>query len=151
MPKETVTVKILLDNQPGVHLPVRSTLGSSGYDICSSEHVLLSPGSYAMIPTGLHLEMPLGYEAQIRPRSGLAAKHGVTVLNAPGTIDSDYRGEICVLLINHGSYDFTVEPGMRIAQMVFAKVLEVEFERSPNLKNSKRGKGGFGSTGTKHP
>jgi dUTP pyrophosphatase len=102
-----------------------------------------------MVPTGLRISMPVGVEAQIRPRSGLAAKHGVTVLNAPGTIDSDYRGEICVILINHGSNEFVVEPGMRIAQMVFARVTTVEFKICENLDHSERGSGGFGSTGTK--
>ncbi|NLV93897.1 MAG: dUTP diphosphatase [Candidatus Riflebacteria bacterium] len=149
MPETAYTVSILLENQPGVFLPVKGTPGSSGYDICASEHLVIGPGCYAKVPTGLHIEMPHGLEAQIRPRSGLAAKFGVTVLNAPGTIDSDYRGEICVLLINHGSYDFTVEPGMRIAQMVFAKVLDVEFAKNSSLKASERGKNGFGSTGIK--
>ncbi|HMM60359.1 MAG TPA: dUTP diphosphatase, partial [Candidatus Rifleibacterium sp.] len=104
---------------------------------------------FAMVPTGLRIAMPHGLEAQVRPRSGLAAKHGVTVLNAPGTIDSDYRGEICVILINHGDNEFVIEPGMRIAQMVFAKVTEVEFRVCNELGSSDRGEGGFGSTGVR--
>lgn len=93
--------------------------------------------------------MPNGIESQVRPRSGLAAKHGITVLNAPGTIDSDYRGEVCVLLINHGKEDFLIETGMRIAQLVFAKVTTVEFIKTDSLDTSDRGEGGFGSTGTR--
>lgn len=93
--------------------------------------------------------MPIGIECQVRPRSGLAAKHGVTVLNAPGTIDSDYRGEVCAILINHGQDDFLIEPGMRIAQLVFARVTTVDFVRTDSLETSGRGEGGFGSTGTR--
>lgn len=102
-----------------------------------------------MVPTGLRISMPHGLEAQIRPRSGLAARHAVTVLNSPGTIDSDYRGEICVILINHGEREFVIEPGMRIAQMVFARVTEVEFRPEVKLATSDRGEGGFGSTGVR--
>ena len=103
-----------------------------------------------MIPTGIYLEIPVGYEGQIRPRSGLAVKHGVTVLNSPGTIDSDYRGEVRVLLINHGDEDFTINPGDRIAQLIISPVIKAEFTYVEQLKNSGRGKGGFGSTGINH-
>lgn len=142
-------VGIQIENLPGASLPAMATHGSAGYDLCASKHLAIKPGSYAMVPTGLRIAMPRGLEAQIRPRSGLAAKHGVTVLNSPGTIDSDYRGEICVILINHGSQDFVVEPGMRIAQMVFATVIEVDFRQNDSLEASTRGEGGFGSTGTR--
>jgi len=130
-----------------VKLPARATCGSAGYDICSSEKVTIGAGRFAKISTGLKLSIPAGFEAQVRPRSGLAAKSGVTVLNAPGTIDSDYRGEVCVLLVNHGSDDFIVEPGMRIAQLVFAAVIAVNFAKVDSLDESSRGEGGFGSTG----
>jgi len=143
------TVKIQLENIPGVTMPGMATPGSAGYDICASAHVCIPAKKFAKVPTGIRLDMPHGLEAQIRPRSGLAAKYGVTVLNSPGTIDSDYRGEVCVLLINHGAEDFIIEPGMRIAQMVFARINTVSFERTENLEASQRGEGGFGSTGTR--
>lgn len=130
-------------------MPCMATSGSAGYDICSSAQICIPAKKFAKVPTGLRLDMPHGLEAQIRPRSGLAAKHGVTVLNSPGTIDSDYRGEICVLLINHGEEDFVIEPGMRIAQMVFSRITTVCFEITENLEASQRGEGGFGSTGTR--
>ena len=103
----------------------------------------------ALVPTGLFMELPAGYEAQVRPRSGLAAKHGITVTNAPGTIDADYRGEVCVLLVNLGKEPFTINPGERIAQMVVARHERVEWEEVDALAQSERGAGGFGSTGTK--
>lgn len=140
-------VGIQFESLPGVALPEKATHGSAGYDLCASKSMTIRPGSHAMVPTGLRISMPHGLEAQVRPRSGLAAKFGVTVLNAPGTIDSDYRGEICVILINHGTADFIIEPGMRIAQMVFAKVTEVDFRHQGSLEASGRGEGGFGSTG----
>lgn len=142
-------VAITLEARPGVMLPQRATEGAAGYDLCAAAAMTIAAGKFAMVPTGLRISMPKELEAQIRPRSGLAAKHGVTVLNSPGTIDSDYRGEICVILINHGSSDFKIEPGMRIAQMVFARVTEVEFKVCSDLDDSDRGSGGFGSTGTK--
>ncbi|HNW34793.1 MAG TPA: dUTP diphosphatase [Candidatus Ozemobacteraceae bacterium] len=128
-------------------LPAQATNGAAGYDVCAREALSLAPGAFGRIGTGLKLEIPHGYEAQVRPRSGLAAKHGVTVLNAPGTIDSDYRGEVCVILINHGSRPFCIEPGMRIAQLVFAPVTQVGFERTEDVAVTQRGAGGFGSTG----
>ncbi|MBU1108832.1 MAG: dUTP diphosphatase [Candidatus Riflebacteria bacterium] len=142
-------VYIQLEDQPGVSIPAQATSGSAGYDLCASQQVLIKAGSYARIPTGLRLSMPAGIEGQVRPRSGLAAKHGITVLNAPGTIDSDYRGEVCVLLINHGQEDFLIEPGMRIAQLVFARITTVDFVKTDSLDESDRGEGGFGSTGTR--
>lgn len=130
-------------------MPEMATAGAAGYDLCASRSVTIKAGEYEKIPTGIRISMPLGLEAQIRPRSGLAAKHGVTVLNAPGTIDSDYRGEICVILINHGKKDFQIEPGMRIAQMVFSKVIQIDFKQVDQLDETTRGEGGFGSTGVK--
>jgi len=130
-----------------IALPARATPGSSGYDVCARIAVTLNPGEYAKVPTGIKLAIPEGYEAQVRPRSGLAAKYGVTILNAPGTIDSDYRGEVCVIMINLGSQPFTIQSGMRIAQLVFAKVESVSFREVPSLDSTKRGEGGFGSTG----
>ena len=109
--------------------------------------MFLAPGQHAMIPTGLSIALPHDHEAQVRPRSGLAARHGVTVLNSPGTIDADYRGEICVLLINHGSETFLVRRGERIAQMVIAPVSRVELLPTDSLSTTDRGSGGFGSTG----
>lgn len=130
-------------------MPVLATPGAAGYDLCASKAVIIKSGEFEKVPTGIRISMPMGLEAQIRPRSGLAAKHGVTVLNAPGTIDSDYRGEICVILINHGKKDFEIEPGMRIAQMVFSKVVQVDFKQVEQLDETSRGEGGFGSTGVK--
>ena len=130
-------------------MPEMATAGAAGYDLCTSKAVTIKAGEYEKVPTGIRISMPMGLEAQIRPRSGLAAKHGVTVLNAPGTIDSDYRGEICVILINHGKKDFQIETGMRIAQMVFSKVIQVDFKQVEQLDETSRGEGGFGSTGIK--
>jgi dUTP pyrophosphatase len=113
-----------------------------------AETVVIAPGRFAQIPCGLALAIPPGYEAQVRPRSGLAARHGVTVLNAPGTIDSDYRGEVSVLLVNHGAEPFAVTAGMRIAQLVIAPVTRVEWSEADELPPTERGSGGFGHTGT---
>jgi len=132
-----------------IPLPAYETPFSSGMDLRSTADCVLLPGERIAVGTGLVVEIPEGYEFQVRPRSGLALRHGVTVLNAPGTIDSDYRGEICVILINHGDNEFVIEPGMRIAQMVFAKVTEVEFRVCNELGSSDRGEGGFGSTGVR--
>ena len=142
-------VGITLETLPGVKIPERATSGAAGYDLCAAARTVIPAGKFCMVPTGLRISMPEGLEAQVRPRSGLAAKHGVTVLNAPGTIDSDYRGEICVILINHGNSDFAIEPGMRIAQLVFAQVTSVNFVVSTDLDHSERGAGGFGSTGSR--
>lgn len=144
-----MTRNIQIQIQDNAIMPERATSGSSGYDLCSNESLSIQPGAFAKVRTGISLSMPEGIEAQIRPRSGLAAKHGITVLNAPGTIDSDYRGEICILLINHGAQPFAITSGMRIAQMVFAHITDVSLKKVEHLAESKRGTGGFGSTGTK--
>jgi len=134
----------------GLLLPNAATGGAAGLDLAAAIDVPLDlkPGARALVPTGLAIALPPGYEAQIRPRSGLAAKFGVTVLNAPGTIDADYRGEIKVILINHGETVFAVEPSMRIAQMVVAPVTRARLVEVDNLDDTVRGAGGFGSTGT---
>jgi len=130
-------------------LPVYATPGAAGMDLLAAVTVplLLASGKIALVPTGVSLALPDGFEAQVRPRSGLAAKHGVTVLNSPGTIDSDYRGEINVILINLGHEPFTIERGYRIAQLVLAKVERIEWMRDTDLSESERGSGGFGHTG----
>lgn len=133
----------------GIPLPSYATSGSAGVDLRASEAAVITSGEFAAVGTGLSVEIPPGYEGQVRPRSGLAAKHGVTVLNAPGTIDSDYRGEIRVILINHGKDAFTVSPGDRIAQMVFAPVARALLAETEDLSDSERSAGGFGSTGVK--
>jgi len=131
-------------------LPKLATAGSAGYDITATEEVVIPSGGWKMVGSGIAIEMPLGVEAQLRPRSGLALKHGVTLLNAPATIDSDYRGEIKAILINHGTKSFEVEIGMRIAQLVFARTEAVgKFLRASILSDTQRGKSGFGSSGTK--
>jgi dUTP pyrophosphatase len=130
-------------------LPQFETTQSAGMDLRANidAPVVLQPGDRALIPTGIRMALPDGYEAQIRPRSGLAYKHGITVLNSPGTIDADYRGDVGVLLINHGREAFTVEDGMRVAQMVVAQYSQFEWESVENLDETARGAGGFGSTG----
>ena len=142
-------VKVI--NKSGNPLPEYATALSAGLDVRADnpEPVEIAPMGRAIIPTGLYLEIPAGYEVQVRPRSGLAAKRGVTVLNAPGTIDADYRGEVCVILVNLGSEPFVVERGERIAQLVLARCEHIEWEESAALSGSARGEGGFGSTGTK--
>ena len=133
----------------GAVIPQYKTSGAAGADICAllSESVVIKKGCRAMIPTGLYFSIPEGYEVQVRPRSGLAAKNGVTVLNTPGTIDSDYRGEVKVILVNLGDEDFTVNNGDRIAQIVVAPVTIGVFEQVSFLDETARGAGGFGSTG----
>ena len=129
-------------------LPQYETGGSAGLDLRSAENGLLKPGQFKLITTGLRVEIPYGYEMQVRPRSGLAKNYGITVLNSPGTIDSDYRGEIGVILINHGSMDFRISPGDRIAQLVLTSVEKVQWLAVGALESStKRGDKGFGSTG----
>lgn len=118
-------------------------------DLRSSERIVIRAGETALVPTGLFMEIPFGYEGQVRPRSGLALKHGITVPNTPGTIDSDYRGELKVILMNLGKNDFIVEPGDRIAQLVFAEVTQGELIPVEELSETERSSGGFGSTGTK--
>ena len=130
-------------------LPQFETAQSAGMDLRANidAPVVLQPGDRALIPTGIAMALPDGFEAQIRPRSGLAYKHGVTVLNSPGTIDADYRGDVGVLLINHGKEPFTVEDGMRVAQMVVAQYSQFEWNEVDDLSSTDRGAGGFGSTG----
>jgi dUTP pyrophosphatase len=134
-----------------VVLPKYETSGSSGMDISAfiEIDIEINPGEKAIIPTGFSLSIPRGFEVQIRPRSGLAAKNGISVLNTPGTIDADYRGEIKVILVNFGKEKFKIEKGLRIAQMVVCPVVQVEMEQVEELPNTSRGSGGFGSTGTK--
>ena len=138
------------DHAVGLQLPTYATEQSAGMDLTAAleEAIELAPGERALIPTGISIALPAGFEAQIRPRSGLAVKSGVTVLNTPGTIDADYRGEIKVILINHGQESFIVERGMRIAQMVIAKHASVKWKVVKGLEDTERGEGGFGSTGT---
>ena len=133
----------------GLPLPERASAGASGMDLAAAVEapLVIAPGARAAVPTGFHLEIPAGWEAQVRPRSGLALRHGVTVANAPGTVDSDYRGEVKVLLVNHGAEPFTVARGDRVAQLVFARVEAVEWDEAEALGDSMRGAGGFGSTG----
>lgn len=145
-------MKIRLRRAPhaaGLPLPAHASPGASGVDLHAAveAQLVLAAGERAAVPTGLHLEIPRGWEAQVRPRSGLALRHGVTVANAPGTVDSDYRGEVKVLLVNLGAEPFTVERGDRVAQLVVARVEAVEWEEAEVLADSDRGQGGFGSTG----
>jgi dUTP pyrophosphatase len=148
----TLKIDVLqLPHGEGLALPAYQSDFAAGLDLLAAvpedSPVTLSPGQRALVPTGLSLALPAGYEAQVRPRSGLASKHGVTVLNAPGTIDADYRGEIGVLLINHGDAAFAVRRGERIAQMVIASVVRAELLPATALSATPRGGGGFGSTG----
>lgn len=149
----TNTVKIALkplENAVGLTLPTYATDSSAGMDLTAAleEAIELAPGERMLIPTGLSMALPDGFEAQVRPRSGLALKHGITVLNTPGTVDADYRGEIGVILINLGQEPFTIERGMRIAQMVIARHETVSWQVVEDLDDTSRGTGGFGSTGT---
>jgi dUTP diphosphatase len=134
----------------GLPLPAAQSAGSAGADLRAAvaSEVVLAPGERRLIPTGLALEIPPGWEGQVRPRSGLAARHGVTLLNAPGTVDSDYRGEVAVVLVNHGGEPFTLKRGDRIAQLVIAPVARVAFVEGEDLSPTARGAGGFGSTGS---
>ncbi len=136
-----------LPHHDGLPLPARQTAGSAGYDVCSAEDATLQPLERKLLKTGLALAIPAGYEAQVRPRSGLALKHGLTLPNAPATIDSDYRGELMIPMINLGTEPVVVTRGTRIAQLVFQRVELVELEEVAELPPSARGGGGFGSTG----
>ncbi len=147
-----VTVAVRpLPHFEGLDLPAYETLGAAGMDVRAAvperEPMVLTPGDRAMVPTGLSVAIPQGYEIQMRPRSGLAAKHGITCLNTPGTIDSDYRGELKVILINHGTDAFTIARGERIGQMVLAPVTRIVWQEVASLDQTERGAGGFGSTG----
>lgn len=146
----TINVKIKRIRHDGTNpLPQYMTLHAAGMDLsaCLNEDLVLKPGARALVPTGIAIELPEGYEAQIRPRSGLALKHGVTLVNSPGTIDADYRGEIGVIIINHGAEPFIIKNQERIAQMVFAPFIRAIFEEAAELGDTQRGAGGFGHTG----
>lgn len=132
-----------------VPLPAYQTPGSAGLDLCAAlpEAVQIAPGERRLIPTGLIFEIPEGHEGQVRPRSGLALKHGISIVNSPGTIDSDFRGEVGIVLINHGNAPYVVEPLSHIAQIVIARVEQVEIEEADSLTETSRGAGGYGSTG----
>ena len=142
-------LRVLISKKEGAQLPAYETIAAAGMDLVAfiDKDIVLKPGERVLIPTGILVGIPEGFEAEIRPRSGLALKYGVTILNAPGTIDSDYRGEIKVILINLGNMDFTVRNGDRIAQMVFKNVVRVSLDVVEELPETKRNKGGFGSTG----
>ncbi|MFZ5677883.1 MAG: dUTP diphosphatase [Pseudomonadota bacterium] len=141
-------VKILrLPNGEGLPLPAYESEFAAGMDLRAAEDAILPPSGRALVATGFAIALPQGFEAQVRPRSGLAAKHGVTVLNAPGTIDADYRGEVKVILINHGADAFAIKRGDRIAQMIVAPVTRVTLAEAASLSETERGAGGFGSTG----
>ena len=149
---DTIPVKIIrLQDDNDLPLPSYESEGSSGMDIRANvkEPVLLNPGEIKLIPTGFAVSVPLGYEAQIRPRSGLALKHGIGLVNSPGTIDSDYRGEVGIIMTNWGSESFSIRRGDRIAQMIISRVYKADFVVTDNLDETSRGQGGFGHTGIK--
>ncbi|MBR0221197.1 MAG: dUTP diphosphatase [Synergistaceae bacterium] len=145
-------VKVLIsrdDKAKNFDLPEYATQGSSGVDLRASEDYIIKSGERALVATGIRLAIPAGYEVQVRPRSGLALKHGIIIPNSPGTIDSDYRGEVKVILMNLGREDFIIKAGDRIAQMVLAPVAKISWEERAELEETARGSGGFGSTGAK--
>lgn len=143
MPHE-ITVKVV-----GEFIPEYKSMHAAGCDLCAyiTEDLVLKPGHFCVVPTGIQIEIPEGFEAQVRPRSGLAARHGIGVLNAPGTIDADYRGEVKVILFNYGQADFAIRRGDRIAQLVFNQAVRAKFMITEELSETKRGEGGFGHTG----
>ena len=146
--KTPVAVEVKrLEDGAGLPLPAYATDGAAGMDVVSAEDVTIKPGARHAVATGLAMAIPSGYEIQVRPRSGLAFKHGITVPNTPGTIDSDYRGELKVLLINHGPDDFTIARGDRVAQLILAPVVQAAWDEVEELDATQRGAGGFGSTG----
>lgn len=142
-----VTVKVVLED--GVSLPKYMTPGAAGMDVRAKieEAIVLKPLERKLIPTGIKMEIPYGFEVQVRPRSGLALKHGITLINTPGTIDSDYRGDVGVILVNVSNEDFVINPGERIGQLVLQEVYQAEFETVEQLTETKRAEGGFGHTG----
>lgn len=147
---DSLSVKIRRLRSDSVNqLPCYMTTHSAGMDLYAelTDEIVLSPGQRALVPTGIALELPDGYEVQIRPRSGLALRHGITLVNSPGTIDPDYRGEIAVIVINHGTEPFSIKSGDRIAQMVFSRFIRVTFTEVIELAETSRGEGGFGHTG----
>ena len=150
----TITIEVLrLAHAEGLELPAYQSAGAAGLDLIAavpeSEPMILAPGTRKLVPTGLVLQIPAGYEVQVRPRSGLALRHGITLLNSPGTIDSDYRGEVMAMLINLGAEPVTIERGERIAQIVVAPVVQAKLVEVTAVSDTARGAGGFGSTGTK--
>jgi len=148
MNKVQVQIKILPHGE-GLKLPHYASTYAAGMDLRAaiSEDIILAPGEHMLVPTGFCMALPEGFEAQVRPRSGLALKHGVSVLNSPGTIDADYRGEVGVILVNHGRAPFHIQRGERIAQMIVAPFTQAEWQQAENLADSERGGGGFGSSG----
>lgn len=142
-------IPVKIKKQQGAETPVYQSPGSAGADICAflDSDMTIEPGKTVLVPTGLFLEIPDGYEAQIRPRSGLALKHGITLLNSPGTIDSDYRGEVKIIITNLGDEPFVITSGMRIAQMIFSRYYRGHFFEEDELKETERNHGGFGSSG----
>lgn len=144
-----IRISRVADKNNDIPLPQYATLGSAGMDVCAcvDGNITIEPGQTALIPSGFVVELPQGYEAQVRPRSGLAIKHGITVLNSPGTIDSDYRGEVKVILTNLGQEPFTVRRGDRIAQLVVSKYERIEWKETSEVNSTARGPGGFGHTG----
>lgn len=150
MEKVKLKIKRISSNFDDIPLPSYSTEGSSGMDIRAAVEnpTIIKSGKVGLVPTNLSVEIPFGYEIQVRPRSGLAVKNGIGILNAPGTIDSDYRGEVKIILFNFGETDFVINRGERIAQLVISKVYSAEIEETSELNNSSRGSGGFGHTGT---
>jgi dUTP pyrophosphatase len=148
-----VMVKTLDHFDPGFELPFYATEGAAGADIRASipekKSIVVKPGERILVPTGLSMEIPLGYEIQVRPRSGLSLKSPLMIVNAPGTIDSDYRGEINIIVGNFGSEDYVIEHGLRIAQLVLSPVIQARYSKVNNLGATQRGSGGFGSTGTR--
>lgn len=149
MEKIKVKIQRVTNNFNDIPLPEYATSGSSGLDLraATENEIVLEKGKFGLIPTNLRVEIPVGYEIQVRPRSGLAAKNGIGVLNSPGTIDSDYRGEVKVILFNFSDEDFVIKRGDRIAQMILAKVYYADLEETQDLNGSQRGEGGFGHTG----
>lgn len=151
MPARTVRIKFSVLS-PLARVPAYATARAAGMDLCAAveKPIRLKPGKFLLVPTGLAVEIPRGFEGQVRPRSGLALKHGISIVNAPGTIDADYRGEVGVILINLGGKPFVVNPGDRIAQMVISPVARVNMVEKKRLNSTARGKGGFGHTGVSH-
>lgn len=148
-----VKVKTLAHYDASFELPFYATEGAAGADIRASlpekSNIIVKPGERVLVPTGLSMEIPLGYEIQVRPRSGLSLKSSLMVVNSPGTIDCDYRGEVCILVGNFGKEDYVIEHGLRIAQLVLAPVIQAKYLKSDGLSETQRGAGGFGSTGTR--
>ena len=144
MPKGAEKIRVRIH---GASIPQYHSEQAAGCDICACEDVVIRPGHIGSVSTGIKIEIPIGYEAQVRPRSGLAAKYGIGILNSPGTIDADYRGEVKVILFNFGKKRFRIKKGDRIAQLVFSHVAKAEFILAEKLKRTKRGSGGFGHTG----